>query len=132
MCTGLDPDFNIWENTAPFARRLVAEEAGSNWRVWLEEAGRLVQVLLSLPGRVNTLMERIERGELAVRHPHLERQVSLLERSFERLIFVLIFAVLLLGGIQLVLGGQAPIGEILMGTAGVVLAGLLVSILLRR
>jgi len=132
MCTGLDPDFNIWENTAPFAQRLVAEEAGSSWRVWLDEAGRLAQVLFFLPSRVNSLVDRMERGDLTVRGPQLELQVSRLERSFERLIFVLIFAVLLLGGIQLFLGGQAAFGGILMGVAGVILAGLLVSILFRR
>lgn len=132
MCTGLDPDFNIWENTAPYAERLVVEQAGSNWRVWLGEAGRLAQVLFFLPSRLNTMLDRVERGELAVRHPHLEQQVGRLERSFERLIFTLIFAVLLLGGIQLVLGGWATPGWILVGAAGLVLAGLLVSVLLRR
>ena len=132
MCTGLDPDFNIWENTAPFAERLVAEEAGSNWRVWLGEAGRLAQVLFFLPTRLNALVDKVERGELTVRDPQLEQQIGHLERSFERLIFVLIFAVLLLGGIQLFLGGQAVLGGILMGTASLILAGLLLSILFRR
>jgi predicted unusual protein kinase regulating ubiquinone biosynthesis (AarF/ABC1/UbiB family) len=132
MCTGLDPDFNIWENTAPFAERLVSEEASSSWRVWLGEAGRLAQVLFFLPTRLNALVDRVEHGELTVRDPQLEQQVWRLERSFERLIFVLIFAVLLLGGIQLLLGGQSVLGRILMGTAGLLLAGLLLSILFRR
>lgn len=132
MCTGLDPDFNIWENTAPFAERLVAEETGSNWRVWLGEAGRLAQVLFFLPNRLNAMLDLVERGELSVRHPHLEQQVGRLERSFERLIFTFIFTVLLLGGIQLVLGGWATPGWILVGAAGLVLFGLLLSILTRR
>jgi predicted unusual protein kinase regulating ubiquinone biosynthesis (AarF/ABC1/UbiB family) len=132
MCTGLDPDFNLWENTAPFAERLVSEEASSSWRVWLGEAGRLAQVLFFLPTRLNALVDRVEHGELTVRDPQLEQQVWRLERSFERLIFVLIFAVLLLGGIQLLLGGQSVLGRILMGTAGLLLAGLLLSILFRR
>jgi predicted unusual protein kinase regulating ubiquinone biosynthesis (AarF/ABC1/UbiB family) len=132
MCTGLDPDFNIWQATAPFAERLVSEEAGSQWRLWLGEAGRLAQALFFLPARLNSLIDRLDRGELSVRHPSLEQRVGQLERSFERLIFVLIFAVLLTGGVQLFLGGWATFGVVLMGTAGIILIGLLLSVLFRR
>jgi len=39
MCTGLDNEFNLWNQLAPYATKLVSQEVGSNWRVWLDEAG---------------------------------------------------------------------------------------------
>ena len=38
MCTGLDKDFNLWNQLSPYATKLVSQEVGSNWRVWLDEA----------------------------------------------------------------------------------------------
>ena len=40
MCTGLDPNFNLWNQFAPYAGKLMTEEGGSNWRVWLDALTR--------------------------------------------------------------------------------------------
>jgi len=32
MCTGLDPHFNLWDQVAPYAQKLIANEATSNWQ----------------------------------------------------------------------------------------------------
>src|SRR4029077_12630703 len=51
MSTGLDPNFNVWGEVAPYATKLVSAEGGSNWETWLEEALKVLQVLIALPGR---------------------------------------------------------------------------------
>ena len=37
MCTGLDPQFNVWEHLAPYAQKLIADEAKNNGEFWMDE-----------------------------------------------------------------------------------------------
>jgi predicted unusual protein kinase regulating ubiquinone biosynthesis (AarF/ABC1/UbiB family) len=43
MCTGLDPDFNLWEELSPYARDFLSEEAGSEVMRWLRETVLVIQ-----------------------------------------------------------------------------------------
>lgn len=62
MCTGLDPDFNLFASIAPFADRLLTEEtSGKTFNFWMDEIADQVRRLVALPARVDTLVERIER-----------------------------------------------------------------------
>jgi hypothetical protein len=74
----------------------------------------------------------MERGELSVREPQLVAQVNRLERSISRLAGSLIFAVLMLGGIQLYLAGRDAFGAVLLAGAGLSLGWMLLSALRRR
>lgn len=98
MCSGLDPHFNVWGEVAPYAAKLVNQEGVSNWRTWLDEAGKILQILISLPGRTDRVLTQIERGELSVKTPHLNRQMMFVERSLNRLVGVLVFCGLLIAG----------------------------------
>lgn len=106
MCTGLDPQFNLWEHLAPYARKIMAEEAGSSWQSWLAEAEKLARTVLVLPLRLDGALGRLERGEIAMRVPELTNQVRRLTRATRGLSSGIVFAALLLGAIQLYLGGQ--------------------------
>jgi predicted unusual protein kinase regulating ubiquinone biosynthesis (AarF/ABC1/UbiB family) len=114
MCTGLDPDFNLWEGLAPFAQKLITEEASSARETILEVLSTMARRLLAMPGRVDTILMKVERGELAVHDPHLSRQLLLLERAIRRGVGAIIFAVLLIGGIQLFLAHYPFFGILLM------------------
>jgi predicted unusual protein kinase regulating ubiquinone biosynthesis (AarF/ABC1/UbiB family) len=120
MCTGLQADFNLWEQIAPFAGKLVAAEAGSNWQVWLDELGEIVKVLAALPGRADRVLARVERGELNVQMPLVNLQVSYLERSINRLSGVLIFLGLLIAG-AIIQASNAVLGQTLIGASVVIL-----------
>jgi predicted unusual protein kinase regulating ubiquinone biosynthesis (AarF/ABC1/UbiB family) len=39
MCTGLDPEFNVWTQLAPYAQKLVVGEKASEWQVWRDQLG---------------------------------------------------------------------------------------------
>jgi predicted unusual protein kinase regulating ubiquinone biosynthesis (AarF/ABC1/UbiB family) len=129
MCTGLNPDFNLFEGLAPFARRLLAEEGGE-WidRVldWLLDEGRR---LASLPARLDSVLTRLEKGDLVVTAkaaPGLERRFLALERSVDRLVASVVFASLLLAGTVLILNGERVLGLAGMGLAVLTLALVLV------
>ncbi len=65
MCTGLDPQFNVFAAIAPFARKLVQEELdGRNLEYWLNQVADLGRRLLAVPGRLDRVLTRLERGEL--------------------------------------------------------------------
>lgn len=127
MCTGLDPQFNIWDQLAPYARKLVAEEAATGREYWLEEIGTLARSLLSVPTKMDRLLARLERGDVAVRAPEVSRQVNRLEAALRQATAALLFAALLLGGIQLYLAGQERFGQILIAGAGLCLLGVVFS-----
>jgi predicted unusual protein kinase regulating ubiquinone biosynthesis (AarF/ABC1/UbiB family) len=127
MCTGLDPDFNLWQGLAPFAQQLIAEEVTADWKVWLEELGKFVRPWLSFPQRLDLLLGRLERGELAVQAPQLSSEVNQIKHSIHRLTGGLVFAVLLLGGIQLYLAGEVTFGVGLIVAAAATLVWVMLS-----
>ncbi len=126
MCTGLHPDFNLWEGLTPFAERLIAQEATSGWEVWLEELRAQAGALWRLPRRVEALATTMERGQLAVRAPEVVERVRRVEAAVTRLVGGLVFAAFLIGGVQLYLGGAAGLSALLLTGA---LASLLWTLL---
>jgi predicted unusual protein kinase regulating ubiquinone biosynthesis (AarF/ABC1/UbiB family) len=106
MSTGLDPNFNLWNQLAPYAQKLVAEEGLSNWDVWLEEIGNLFKELIALPGQTSQVLSRLERGELNVNVPQVNRQIYHLESAVNRLVGSIVFAAFLFGGVLLYQSGD--------------------------
>jgi predicted unusual protein kinase regulating ubiquinone biosynthesis (AarF/ABC1/UbiB family) len=121
MCTGLDPEFNVFAQLAPYAEKLMAEEAIKGWRFWLKEAEAMSLRLWGLPVRVESVLEKMERGEMSVRDPQLTEQMRRIEHSLRRAAWSLVFAALLIGGIQLYLSDYSLFGEILLVGSGLVL-----------
>jgi predicted unusual protein kinase regulating ubiquinone biosynthesis (AarF/ABC1/UbiB family) len=101
MCTGLDPNFNLWEQLAPYAQKLVREAGASNWEVWLDEIGELVKQLISLPSQAGRVLTQLERGELSVNVPDMDRHMYHLENAVNRLTGSIMFAAFFFGGVIL-------------------------------
>ncbi|HXQ32410.1 MAG TPA: AarF/UbiB family protein [Anaerolineales bacterium] len=110
MCTGLDPNFNVWSQMAPYAQKLVAEEGISNWETWLDEIGNLFTELIALPSQTSRVLSRLERGELSVNTPQVNRQIYHLESAVNRLTGGIVFAAFLFGGVLLYRGGDVALG----------------------
>lgn len=81
----------------------------------------MARALLALPRRAEAILSKMERGELAVRVPQIAEQVDRLELAVRRLVGGVIFAALLMGGVQLYLAGQVLFGSILLAIAGAAL-----------
>jgi predicted unusual protein kinase regulating ubiquinone biosynthesis (AarF/ABC1/UbiB family) len=114
MCTGLDPEFNLWTSISPYATKLIADEGGSTWETVLAEATKIFQVLIGLPARTDRVLSTLERGELSVRTPVLDMRVRQLERSVGRINGGLVFAALLVAG-AVIYRTDPGFGKLLMG-----------------
>jgi predicted unusual protein kinase regulating ubiquinone biosynthesis (AarF/ABC1/UbiB family) len=110
MCTGLDPDFNVWSQMAPYAQKLIAEEGISNWETWLDEIGNLFKELIALPSQTGRVLSRLERGDLNVNTPQVSRQIYHLESAVNRLTGGIVFAAFLFGGVLLYRSGDVALG----------------------
>ena len=132
LCTGLDPEFNVWQGIVPYAEKMIQQETGPLLRNWMDELGKLARILLTFPKRIDVVLGKMERGEFAVREPQLAVQMGRMERSINRLTASLIFAVLMLGGIQLTLTGRDAFGAVLLASAGLTLGWMLLSALRRQ
>lgn len=113
MCTGLNPDFNVFEGLLPFARKLLMDERESvveEVLKWLEKQARL---WTALPERMNAVLKQVEHGELVITArltPELERRFENLATGVNRLVAAVIFTALLLGGSLLYLAGERWLG----------------------
>lgn len=125
MCSGLDPQFNLWGQLAPYATQLVSQEVGSNWRVWLDEAGNVLKELIAIPSKMGRVLSQVERGDLTVQVPTVSRQISHLERSVNRLAGSILFAAFLLGGVMFYGNGKDLPAYVLFGCSGLTLVWIL-------
>lgn len=123
MCTGLDPRFNLWNHIAPYTQKLIEQESQAYGReTWLNELSSIIRSMVSVPKKIDTILGKMDRGEIVVRAPEVSQQVSQLEGALRQIAGGIIFTALLLGGIQFYLADQSPFGEILLGGAGISLA----------
>lgn len=106
MCTGLNPHFNLWNQLVPYARDLITEDGASNLDVWLDELGELARQLISLPAQIGRVLTRMERGDLNVNMPQVNRQIYHLEGAVNRLVAGIVFAAFLFGGVMLYNAGN--------------------------
>jgi predicted unusual protein kinase regulating ubiquinone biosynthesis (AarF/ABC1/UbiB family) len=127
MCTGLDPDFNVWEGLAPYAQKLISEETAELRNDWLKEIGSILRVLLSYPRRVESVLTQIEKGTIHVQDPQLMEQIMHLDRSINRISLAIVFVGLLFGGLELYQADDKIPGIALLVIAILILGGILLK-----
>lgn len=110
ICSGLDPEFNIWQQIVPYARSLVEDQRSGGARWLLSEVGDTLRIAVSLPRRTDELINRLEQGKLAVQTPDLQRRLERLDRTLRRLVAAVVFAACLMAAVQLLLAGHSPFG----------------------
>ena len=119
MCTGLDADFNLWEQLTPYASKIVQEEASSAFSLdnILKQVGDVVQAFVALPSQASRLLAQMESGGLVVQSPQVTREVRTLRRSVDRLTGGVIFTAFLVSGVMLLNNGNSQFGGGLLGAA---------------
>lgn len=113
VCSSLNPAFNMWAAVEPFAGRLVREEGPRTLRGIGERVTAAAGSLVRLPGRLDDLTARIERGDLSVRTPGADRHLRRLQGALERLAAAVVFAGLLFAG-ALTRPDDVVLGTVLM------------------
>jgi len=107
MATNLDPEFDPWTETIPFAERLAADELQRDWQGWLQEFVAIGQLLFRLPGQLDRVLALAERGNLAIQTslaPDARKAVDRLERAVNRLTWMVVTIGLLIAGVNLYVG----------------------------
>jgi predicted unusual protein kinase regulating ubiquinone biosynthesis (AarF/ABC1/UbiB family) len=130
MCTGLNPEFNLFEGLQPFAEQLLAGEGEAWFSELLEVLVEQGRVLMTLPSRLDAMLARVERGELTVTAraaPELNDQLRKLTLAVQRLVGAGIFAALIIAGSLLYTSDKLVEGWIGFGLAALTLLWTLLS-----
>jgi predicted unusual protein kinase regulating ubiquinone biosynthesis (AarF/ABC1/UbiB family) len=126
LATSLDPRFDPWAESLPFAQQLAASELRRDWRELVGELRRDAATLLGLPRRLDAMLTRAEQGTLVWQTepaPEARRARERLNRAVRRLSWTLAASALLLAGALLRAAAPADrLGLWLMGLAAAVLA----------
>lgn len=104
LSTSLDPEFDPWAETLPFAEDLAGGSGVAGIRRAFDEAGRLTRFALRLPSGLERLLTLAEREGVAVRmqlSDPARREVRRLERAASRIAWFVAGGALFLGGMQL-------------------------------
>ncbi len=116
MATNLDPNFDPWTETIPFAERLAADELQQNWRGWWQEFVVLGQLLLKMPTQLDRVLTLAQRGNLTVQTslaPDARKTIQRLERVINRLNWMVVAVGLLIAGVNLRVSHE---GDVLGGS----------------
>ena len=97
------------------------DEGTSNWEVWLDQVGDFVKELIAIPAQTSRVLSRLERGDLNVNMPHVNRQLYHLEGAVNRLVGGVVFAAFIFGGVLLYRGGDTTLGYIFWLLSGLAL-----------
>ncbi len=118
VCSGLDPQFNVWDVVEPYVAQLVRDERGTLAKGFAQQATQVVSTAWGLPQRIDRLITRIEDGQVTFDVSHLERRLARLERAARRAVAAIVFAGLLIGGI-LLRPENAAFGAVMMAVSAV-------------
>jgi len=127
----LDPDFNMIGHLRPYMERLVRERLSPSYvsREFLRLATSYGALARNLPHDLKEFINRLNRNQFKIdlEHRGLERLVTDLDRSSNRLSFSLIIGSLIVGSSLIMQTNKGPVlfGFPLLGILGYSIAGLL-------
>lgn len=125
LATSLDPDFDPWAETIPFAEELARSEVGRGAWPGLEELMATARQLWDLPRRLDAALHRAESGEVSVEvrfSREARRELQGIEAGIQRLSWAVAGAALLISGSGLyALEAQQPLGLALAAGGGATL-----------
>lgn len=119
LATHLDPDFDPWTKSIPYAERFAKAHSNQGWLGWQKEMGAIALHLLKLPEGLDRVLTQTRQGKLTVRNsfsPDAKKQIQRLENSIRGVGWMVLSASLLISGILLHLQkSEAGLGWALLG-----------------
>jgi predicted unusual protein kinase regulating ubiquinone biosynthesis (AarF/ABC1/UbiB family) len=128
MATQLDPDFNVFAETEPFARRLLSEELAGNWPLLRKRATEWGRTLFGLPDQLKLVLDKTAQGSLELRlgpNRELRQRMERIDVGLSRLLWGIGGGALLLSGAILGSSGQIDLARWFFGGAGLALVRLI-------
>lgn len=113
VTSSLNREFNIWDAVDPFARSLLNGSGSGTIKRLAKDLSANLLTLSRLPARVEQLVSRVERGDLVIRNPELERRVRVLDSSVRRASSSVVFAAMVIAGV-LVIPDHSSLGYTLL------------------
>ena len=124
LANTLDPNFDVWEKTVPYAERYMRGRPGQGgvWRKGIEQTARL---LLSTPARTDRLLTELQRGNVTVKSdmaPGTRKLLSSISGGIRRIYWAIAGAACLLAGSVIYASSRNDLAAWgLWGLAGVLL-----------
>ncbi|MBS1674445.1 MAG: AarF/ABC1/UbiB kinase family protein [Actinobacteria bacterium] len=131
MCSGLDPQFNIWESVEPYATRLLRDETGNLVQDLAKQAASNATTLWRLPKRIDDIITRVDDGTVSFDTSRIEKRLDHIDALVRRGVSGLLFAALLVAG-ALVLAVNPALGIVLMSVSVLPLLHTLFAGMFRR
>ncbi len=116
VTSALNRDFNMWDAVDPFARTVLSGGGTNAIRGLGQQALSLANTVARLPKRLDELTARLDRGQVAVRTPELDRRMRRVELAVARVGSAVVFAGLLVAGV-LLRPTDDVLGWVLMGAS---------------
>jgi len=117
ICTGLDPEFNLFDHLAPYTQQLIIEQIKPDPTKILQDIGSWLNTIYQLPLKLDELTYKLDQGEVSIKIPEVNRQITRVEGAIRAVALSLIFSSLLLGGIQLKIANEDLLAYILFSSA---------------
>ncbi len=117
MCTGLNPEFSLFKGLLPYATSILGE-GGEVMEEVVDWIKKLALLIAALPGRIDSVLEKMESGNLVVitkPSPDFNRRLVFLTRAINRLVVAVVFFGLLLAGTLLYTSGERILAWVFIG-----------------
>jgi len=104
MATKLDPEFDPWKKTIPYARQFAKEELLADWKGLPEEIAILAQHVLKLPTNLDQVLTKTKQGKLSFLvslSPETRKSIKRIDLSVKRFSWTVLATGLLVCGVNL-------------------------------
>jgi predicted unusual protein kinase regulating ubiquinone biosynthesis (AarF/ABC1/UbiB family) len=115
MATQLDPEFDPWEKSIPYARQFAREELRFNWKDLPEEVLILGRHLVRIPSALDQVLDKARHGSLAIQvslSPETRKAIKRIDLSVKRFAWMVLSAGLLISGVNLYIAHHLRLGAV--------------------
>jgi len=114
MATELDPEFDPWEKSIPYAREFAREELRFNWKDLPEEVFLVGRHLMRIPASLDQVLDKARHGSLAIQvslSPETRKAIKRIDLSVKRFAWMVLSAGLLISGVNLYIAHHVRLGS---------------------
>ncbi|MDJ0989681.1 MAG: AarF/UbiB family protein, partial [Desulfobacterales bacterium] len=111
LATRIDPDFDPWSKTMPYAKRFAMEELTGEWQGLFDELFLLGRHLWRIPAELDAVLTRAKQGALSVQvslSPETRQAIRRIDMSVRRFAWMVLTAGLMVSGVNLHIADKNP------------------------